>query len=166
MTIRRDKAKRWWTRFSVRTLMVLVTLVCVYLACWRLTATVGVTDVIVHVYGYDIRTDGFDLDAWTPMPMVVRLEEQHSIGGPGSIVFMRRYYFWYFCGVRRVPLREQALPGPTIGLTVPLHRSRFEDIGSSAPSSGDAEPTAALAPRRLVAVSSTPGQNRRITSTP
>ncbi|MBP89528.1 MAG: hypothetical protein CMJ64_22935 [Planctomycetaceae bacterium] len=32
-----DKAKRWRPRFSVRTLAIVVTVVCAYLACWEMT---------------------------------------------------------------------------------------------------------------------------------
>ena len=44
-----DNTKRWRPRFSVRTLVVLVTLVCCYAACWGPTKRQGFKDVVNHV---------------------------------------------------------------------------------------------------------------------
>ncbi len=63
------------------------------------------------------------------MPMIVRLEEQQSTG-LGSIVFMRRYYFWYVFGACRLPFQEQDPPGPTVGSTAPLQGTRFQVFGA------------------------------------
>ncbi len=38
MPSERDKAKRWRPRWSVRMLLIVVTLVCAYLACWKVAA--------------------------------------------------------------------------------------------------------------------------------
>ena len=107
MTTQDDRPKRWWARFSVRTLIALVTLVCLYLACWRFTATAGTVDVIHHVYGDDaVQLNDFDLGCWTPMPMIVRLDEPMPIG-PSSILYVRRYYLWYFTGAVRLPFQGE-----------------------------------------------------------
>ncbi len=45
MTTQPTTSKRWRPRFSVRTLVILVTLVCCYAACWGPTKTRGVEDV-------------------------------------------------------------------------------------------------------------------------
>ena len=45
MTSRHDNTKRWRPRFSVRTLVVVVTLVYCYAACWGPTNRRGVADV-------------------------------------------------------------------------------------------------------------------------
>ncbi len=42
--------KRFRPRFSIRTLVIVVTLVCCYAACWGPTKTNGVEDVAEHVY--------------------------------------------------------------------------------------------------------------------
>ena len=45
MTTQHDKAKRWRPRFSIRTLVILVTLACVVLALWLATNAQGIVDV-------------------------------------------------------------------------------------------------------------------------
>jgi|CXWL01.1.fsa_nt_gi hypothetical protein len=45
MTSQHDKPKRWRPRFSVRTLVIVVTLVCCYAACWRMTKLVSIPRV-------------------------------------------------------------------------------------------------------------------------
>ena len=42
MTTQHDKAKRWQPRFSVRTLAIIVTLVCCYFGAWEATNRHGV----------------------------------------------------------------------------------------------------------------------------
>ena len=41
----KPKRRRWRPRFSVRTLVILLTLVCCYAACWGPTKRHGVDDV-------------------------------------------------------------------------------------------------------------------------
>jgi hypothetical protein len=48
MTTPPNKPKRWRPRFSVRTLVVVVTLVCCYAACWGPTKRQGVEDVMKY----------------------------------------------------------------------------------------------------------------------
>ena len=112
--------KRWRPRFSVRTLVILVTLVCCYAACWGPTRTQGVTDVRTHIYGPpfppDVHTniDGFPLPSplyfnrpygtGTPhVPLVIGWEERgratRSWGSKGH----RQYYFWFFGYVVKLP---------------------------------------------------------------
>ena len=105
--------KRRWSRFSIRTLIIVVTLACVYLASWRLTASTGVTDAINHVYGHDAAQE-MEIASWAPMPMIVRLDEPHPVGLSG-IMYVRRYYFWYFFGAVRLPFQGQDPPPPAIG---------------------------------------------------
>jgi hypothetical protein len=45
MTTQHDKAKRWRLRFSVRTLVILVTLVCCYAACWGPTKRIDYNSI-------------------------------------------------------------------------------------------------------------------------
>jgi hypothetical protein len=102
-----------WSRFSIRTLIIVVTLVCVYLASWRLTATTGAADAINHIYGNDAALE-MEIASWAPMPMIVRLDEPHP-AGLSSIMYIRRYYFWYFFGAVRLPFQGQEPPPPAIG---------------------------------------------------
>jgi hypothetical protein len=111
MTTQHDKAKRWRPRFSVRTLAIVVTLVCVYLACWHATKTRGVDDVARHVavmgaqkcekYGVDgdalselQRVDAFGATA--NVPFIVDVP-------PVLLLYDRCYYFWFFGYVAKLP---------------------------------------------------------------
>ena len=115
-----DTAPRRRLTFSMRTLTVLISLFCVYLACWRITAKTGVTDAINQYYGYDfVQSDdsGWEIDdfhPWVPMPMIIRIDEPHFVGF-NSIQFERRYYFWFFFGAVRIPFQGDGPPGPAVG---------------------------------------------------
>jgi len=97
--------KRWRLRFSVRTLVVLVTLVCCYVACWGPTKGQGVADAVRHA------DDEFD--RWqeaTPdighvyepntgealAPLIVRVDNIH----------VTRYYFCFFGCVAKLPYEQ------------------------------------------------------------
>ena len=110
MTSQHDKAKRWRPRFSVRTLVIIITLVCCYAACWGPTETRGVDDVINWIY----RDIHFNIDdrnpgdprflatfnrAWSPAPFLVTIKGPAARGVP-----IRRYYFfWFFGHVSELP---------------------------------------------------------------
>jgi len=113
MTTQHHKAKRWRLTFSLRTLIVLVTLVCGYLACWRFTVTKGVDDVVFHVYG-TFPDDDWDFNTSVPVPMIVGIDEHHMLG-LGSIMIVRRYYFWYFVGATPLPFQRDVDVMPEIG---------------------------------------------------
>jgi len=81
---------RWRPRFSVRTLVVLVTLVCCYAACWGPTKTRGVEDVRQHTF---LRASNV-----TPLaPFVLRTKVPY----PG--LEWARYYFCFFGYVAKLP---------------------------------------------------------------
>ncbi len=48
--------RRWRTRFSVRTFLILVTLACGYAACWWPTKTPGVHDIWSHRFHEEYKT--------------------------------------------------------------------------------------------------------------
>jgi hypothetical protein len=70
MTTQYDKAKRWRPRFSVRTLVIVVTLVCCYMACWRPTKRRGVADVQDNTSSHSNLYKTFAI-----APLVVRQDE-------------------------------------------------------------------------------------------
>jgi hypothetical protein len=88
MTSQHDKPKRW-PRFSVRTLVILVTLVCCYAACWGPTKEYGVEAVASRriVIGY--KAD--------PIPIAPLLVAERT--GKHS----HRYYFWFFRYIAKLP---------------------------------------------------------------
>ena len=100
MTDQPTTPKRWRPRFSVRTLVILVTLVCCYVACWGPTKTWGVRDV----EEYDsrlLRLFGSRVDeAWESpiVPLIISSEDNGN-----SNLTTRRYYFWFFGYVAKLP---------------------------------------------------------------
>ena len=93
----------------------LLTLLCIYLAAWRVTATSGVVAAIHATYGTeDFEIDTADFDPWVPMPLIVRLDEPHWVG-LNSVQFVRRYYVWYGFGACRLPFQAPDPPGPEVG---------------------------------------------------
>ncbi|MDP6557451.1 MAG: hypothetical protein QGF59_10725 [Pirellulaceae bacterium] len=120
MPSERDKTKRWRPKFSVRTLVVLVTLICAYLACWAATRTRGVDDVSMHVNLEDLANFGTPeegpLDAvrraevWmvtAKVPFLVGAIEWDSMYSGGRYLMAtsgrRVYYLWFFGYVAKLP---------------------------------------------------------------
>ncbi len=83
-------------RFSLRTLLVLVTLVCVYFGCWEITKRYGVPAV-------DSMDNGILVSS--PMPFVVgcyRLYDKYY-GRHDKWEFRREHYLWIFGFSVRTP---------------------------------------------------------------
>jgi len=115
MTIQTTTPKRWRPKFSLRTLVVLVTLVCCYAACWGPTTTRGVEDVCKYVINSDAiwevdcgvvaaSRELYSLELLSnarSIPLIVQVEEE----GDFQIVPTRhnRYYFWFFGYVAKLP---------------------------------------------------------------
>ena len=98
-----DNKKRWRPRWSIRILLIVITLICAYLACWGPTKSQGVQDVENHL----------NLDYYEPAEMVVPLvvttvEEEYS-EHQGFLTFysFRRYYFWFFGYVAKLPFEKE-----------------------------------------------------------
>lgn len=102
MTSQHDTPKRWRPRFSVRTLIVVVTLVCRYAACWGPTKISGEQDVYFHVNEkWNWPSTAVDSSRrWPLLVYVVRIvrpsEVQRSEVRGG-------YYFWFFGYVAQLP---------------------------------------------------------------
>ena len=103
MTPERDKPKRWRPRWSVRTLVIVVTLVCAYLACWGPTKNRGVNDVLKHV------DQGSNTSR--TMPLIVGIDV--FVYDRRSTV--HRYYFWFFGYVAKLPYEGESNPWPSLG---------------------------------------------------
>ncbi len=103
--------KRLRPRFSVSTLVVVVTLVCCYLACWGPTKTRGVDDVEslvgepVYLYDdvWEFVSEEEILDTSARLPLLVRIttdERPHPV---------HRYCFWFFGYVAKLPYERDNL---------------------------------------------------------
>ncbi len=117
--------KRWRPRFSVRTLVILVTLVCCYAACWGPTKTRGPGDVQSRVneltkarasFGRPSGAFRVATDAEVVAPLIIATHESHfenwiPLGSTlsMSVPQSRSYYFWFFGYVAKLPY-ERELP--------------------------------------------------------
>ena len=103
-------------RFSIRTLLVLVTLVGVYFGCWEVTKRRGLESAV----GSDDDTLTFPFDS-SPGPFVItrmryRLHgvARVSFPGIGATPFRadahREYYGWFFGYVAKLPFEREVPP--------------------------------------------------------
>jgi hypothetical protein len=99
MTNKPPIAKRWRPRFSVRTLVSVVTLMCCYAACWGPTKMHGSADV--HEYILQ-QTSEDPVLIWTTAPFIVGVGET-QLDFPRPITIRRCYYFWFFGYVAKLP---------------------------------------------------------------
>ena len=100
--------KRFRPRFSIRTQVIVVTLVCCYAACWGPTKNRGATDVWDYCGRRRIENDeplpewvGAHDDAKATMPLVVGFTPFSSQ--------RRHYYFWFFGYVAKLPYEREIL---------------------------------------------------------
>ena len=119
MTSHHDKAKRWRLRFSIRTLVVVVTLVCCYAACWGPTKKWGLRDVPRRAFRGTIGLSSGNaeedaemnekfygsFDASPALPLVVSIDWEYD--SPPT----RRYYFWFFGYVAKLPYEREVERG-------------------------------------------------------
>ena len=103
--------KRFRPRFSVRTLVIVVTLVRCYAACWGPTKRRGVDDVGEHVRPTPVYSSGtmsilyFQQTGLWPnssavAPLIVGINTWQA---PGQ----RKYYFWFFGYVAKLPWERE-----------------------------------------------------------
>ena len=97
MTTQHDKAKRWRPRFSVRTLVVVVTLVCAYFGLWEATKTWGIRAAVPEPTRF--------IPPYSPCPFVI-VEPASTIMINANVAVMggydRRDYFWFFGYIRQL----------------------------------------------------------------
>ena len=95
--------KLWRPRWSVRILLIVITLICAYLACWGPTEKWGVDDVLNYVNGELIYP--FSLDG-SALPLVVGIDTFDPID-IRRVSSTRRYYFWFFGYVAKLPYERE-----------------------------------------------------------
>jgi hypothetical protein len=125
MTSQHDKPKRWRPRFSVRTLVIVVTLVCCYSACWGPTKRRGVEDVASYLVSRRANPSRSDpelieqrersfrkyvvANASPRGPLVIAIDDESAAIGaisPGAR-WHRIYYFWFFGYVAKLPYERE-----------------------------------------------------------
>lgn len=107
--------KRWLPAFSVRTLLIVTTLLCAYGACWGPTKTRGVADV-------QRKTGGVGPHPFAPLIVstdylqVVELAPGEPLlypgYGPVKYLRCRQYYFWFFGLMVKLPYERSAPASP------------------------------------------------------
>ena len=110
--------RRFRPKFSIRALVILVTLVCCYAACWGPTKSRGVRDVPRRAFQATIGLSSGNADedaelieyfyrsfnASAVVPLVV------SIDGPllrYGQPLQRQYFFWFFGYTAKLPFERQ-----------------------------------------------------------
>ena len=98
-----NNPKRWRPRLSVRILLIVITLSCVYLACWGATKNQGVEDVTKHFSG-----DYPPLDGSANLPLIVEIDVwDFDPNDDDGLRKLRRYYFWFFGYVAKLPYERE-----------------------------------------------------------
>ena len=115
--------KQWRPRYSIRMLVVLVTLVCGYTACWGPTRNRGPEDV-KNCDGDTPIVLRRIVQADPAAPLIVTTREFHLPKRSGSDTRLprlyRSYYFWFFGYVARLPYKRE-IPWPdSRSLTQPV----------------------------------------------
>ena len=114
MTNPRPTPKRFRPRFSIRTLAIVVTLVCCYAACWGPTKRRGVVDVYSHTNANGVASGYRDASAAAPLVVGINDSPQGMFVSPRgaytattSVTTTRRYYFWFFGYVAKLPYERE-----------------------------------------------------------
>ena len=123
-----QQPKRFRPRFSVRTLAIVVTLVCCYAACWGPTKRRGVEDVLSLNRNRWLDSE-YGLSAWpminadvsARLPLIVREVDMPIEPGGRTIrqLAIHRYYFWFFGYVAKLPYERFETDAK------PVHGSNF-----------------------------------------
>jgi hypothetical protein len=135
-----QRPNRFRPRFSIRTLVIVVTLVCCYAACWGPTKRRGPNAIRQHV----------GVDEWIEpepvAPLVVRTTELRSawleptLPDKPTYTSTQRYYLWLFGAVAQLPVAGE------VELEYDMYQWTWETVPSSpalaSPSAADPAPDA------------------------
>lgn len=99
MDSKSDKVTRVRPNFSIRTLAIVVTFACCYLACWGPTKNQGCKFVLQQLEAQSARelTIDFPWGEKASMPLVVGVNRDN----------IRGYYFWFFGYVAKLPYERE-----------------------------------------------------------
>ena len=100
----RDKPNRWRVRFTVRFLVIALTLLCMCLAGWKPLKRIAFDDV------QDYEMDHFASSLSgpsSPFPLIVCNDGIGPNGDPFGDSTLRRYYVWLFGYVVQLPYERK-----------------------------------------------------------
>ena len=97
-------------KFTIRSLLTVLTLACVYLSLWSVTRSRGVPDV-------EQRFEYYGLPASSPAPLLVSVKDEVWSGHYRQEV--RTYYVWMFGYTMKLPLQRK-LGEPSWHLSRPV----------------------------------------------
>ena len=109
MTTKPTTPKRWRPRFSVRMLLIVVTLVCAYLACWKATIRCGIADVMT-VYEGNNSYNYWRHRSRSPLPFVISADIDKRVNG--RVMTERTYLVWLIGTYKRIHRRAIPLVPP------------------------------------------------------
>jgi len=102
-------------RFSIRTLAILITLVCAYFGVWEATKRYSfpnsITAFVETGKSYTVM-----IDKESPLPLLVLTTE--LVPDKNPLVELRRCYFWCFGLTVKLPV-ERELPTRYVGTSIP-----------------------------------------------
>jgi hypothetical protein len=97
----KEKVKRWRPRFSVRTLAIVVTLVCTYFGAWEVTKKYGVLETQLKMGWQNVALPGelqpstYYGESSSPMSFVI-IREEFDVRAGMIFAPQKRYYLWLF----------------------------------------------------------------------
>ena len=101
-----EAARPWRLKLSLRSFLVLISVMCAYLACWTPTVNVGVPDVSRRA---DLDAE-FLLEISSVAPLVVEVRGVDGFTNlwmDTALEERRDYYFWCFGYVARLPYHRK-----------------------------------------------------------
>jgi hypothetical protein len=103
VTATANEPRRRGLRFSLRALAILITLLCLYLACWLPTSSSGAVDVRQRLIN-DPAEDG-TISVTPKAPLLLLAVQEIESGGYGNsqLTTKRAYFFWFFGFVVQLP---------------------------------------------------------------
>jgi hypothetical protein len=105
-----NKVGRYRLRFSIRSLLILVTIVCLFLTCWIQTSSKGVRDLSRH----EISNYGSRYSERAVFPLLVAADERSLEIVPGmpraQMVTRSKYFIWLFGWLIELPIGGRPQP--------------------------------------------------------
>jgi hypothetical protein len=108
-----------WLRFSLRGLIVLTTVACMYFACWIPTKTTGVVDVIAYFSGKYQDKPAAHAVPVAPLLLRVTAERSDLSGTTLSRVKESAYCFWILGATVEVPFTATSTTTSSMTITLP-----------------------------------------------